>query len=88
MQHFGNECADHAAALGAFGFVSNHNFSTRWAYPSFDSNLCFAICHNFGVPTIFASSVSHVSHGDCALQIEEKESMHRETDRERKEKVL
>ena len=29
----------------------------------------------FGVPTVFESSVSHVSHDDVALQIESKESM-------------
>ena len=34
----------------------------------------------FGVLTMFESSVSHVSHDDIALQIESKESMHRETD--------
>ena len=34
----------------------------------------------FGVSTMLEASVSHVSHGDCALQIEDKESMHRETD--------
>ena len=27
--NLGNECADHAAALGTFGLTSNHNFSTR-----------------------------------------------------------
>ena len=48
----------------------------------------------FGVSTVFEASVSHVSHGDSALQRESKESMPRETDgetereRERKEKVL
>ena len=49
MQHIhsyapkkGNECADHAAALGTFGLVSNQNISTCWAHPSFDSNSCFA----------------------------------------------
>ena len=37
MQHvyghsgnLGNECADHAAALGTFGFTSRHNVATRW----------------------------------------------------------
>ena len=37
MQHvyghggnLGNECADHAAALGTFGLTSNHNVITRW----------------------------------------------------------
>ena len=34
----------------------------------------------FGVSTKFEASVSHVSQGDCALQKEDKESMHRETD--------
>ena len=55
MQHiyshaekFGNECADHAAALGAFGLVSNRNLSTRWVHHSFDSASCFATCHNLG----------------------------------------
>ena len=43
----------------------------------------------FGVLTMFESSVSHVSHDDFALQIECKESMHRETDclRERGRKM-
>ena len=45
-ENFGNECADHAAALGAFGLVSKHNLSTRWARQSFDSVSCFDICHN------------------------------------------
>ena len=47
-ENLGNECADHAAALGAFGFVSNHNLSTRWTRHSFDSASCFATCHNIG----------------------------------------
>ena len=47
-ENLGIECADHAAALGAFGFVSNHNLSTRWARHSFDSLSCFATCHNLG----------------------------------------
>ena len=34
----------------------------------------------FGVLSMFESSVSHVSHDDFALQIESKESTHRETD--------
>ena len=52
MQHvyglsgnLGNECADHAAALGALGLVSNHNISTRW---TFDPAACFASCNNIG----------------------------------------
>ena len=47
-ENLGNECADHAAALGAFGLVSKHNLSTRWALHSFDSVSCFATCHNLG----------------------------------------
>ena len=48
MQHvyghtwnLGNECADHAAALGTFGLVSNHNLATRWARHNFDTSACF-----------------------------------------------
>ena len=47
-ENLGNECADHAAALGAFGLVSNHNLSTRWTHHSFDSASCFASCDNLG----------------------------------------
>ena len=36
-ENLGNECADHAAALGSFGLVSNHNLATCWAHHSFDS---------------------------------------------------
>ena len=53
MQHvygwnLGNECADHAAALGAVGMVSSHNLSTRWTHHSFDTAACFASCNNIG----------------------------------------
>ena len=47
-QNLGNECVDHAAALGTFGLGSNQNVCTRWAHPSFDSNSLFALCHNLG----------------------------------------
>ena len=47
-ENLGNECADHAAALGAFGLVSKQNLSTRWARQSFDSVSCCDICHNLG----------------------------------------
>ena len=47
MQHvyghtgnLGNECADHAAAQGTFGLLSNHNLSTRWARHNFDTCAC------------------------------------------------
>ena len=46
MQHvfghggnLGNECADHAAALGTFGLISSHNVVTRWIRHNFDT-LC------------------------------------------------
>ena len=38
-ENLGNECADHAAALGAFGLVSKQNLSTRWARHSFVEKL-------------------------------------------------
>ena len=47
-QNLGNDCADHAATLATFGLASNQNISTRWAHPSFDSDSCFATCHNLG----------------------------------------
>ena len=47
-ENLGNECADHAAALGVLGLVSNHNLSTRWTHRSFDSASWFATCHNLG----------------------------------------
>ena len=42
----GNECADHAAALGTLGFTSNHNVATRWIHHNFDASACFDGCHN------------------------------------------
>ena len=52
MQHvyghsgnFGNECADHAAALGTLGFTLNHNVATRWINNNFDASACFDGCH-------------------------------------------
>ena len=44
----GNECADHAAALGTFGLASNHNLSTRWVRHHFDTSACFRSCNNIG----------------------------------------
>ena len=55
MQHvhghtgnLGNECAVHAAALGARGLVSSHNLSTRWVRHNFDTSACFDSCFNIG----------------------------------------
>ena len=36
-ENIGIVCTDHAAALGAFGLVSNDNFATRGTHHSFDS---------------------------------------------------
>ena len=55
MQHvyghtgnLGDECADHAAALGTLGFVSNHNLITSWVHHNFDTSSCFDACNNIG----------------------------------------
>ena len=44
MQHvyghggnLGNECVDHAAALGTFGLTSSHIVATRWIHHNFDA---------------------------------------------------
>ena len=53
MQHLyghggnlGNECADHAAALGTCGLISSHNIATRWVHHNFDATVCFTDCKN------------------------------------------
>ena len=53
MQHadgpsgnLGNECADHAAALGTLGFISSHNVTTRWIHHNFDADACLDGFHN------------------------------------------
>ena len=46
--NLGNDCADHAAALGALDLVSSHNTSTRWARQTFDTAACIASCNNIG----------------------------------------
>ena len=53
MQHvyghsgnLGNECADHAAALGTLDLTSNHNVATRWIHRNFDASACFEGCNN------------------------------------------
>ena len=45
MQHvfghggiLGNECADHAAALGTCGLISSHNVTSRWVRHTVDSD--------------------------------------------------
>ena len=44
--NLGNECADHAAALGTFGLTSSHNVATRWIRNNFDASVCFDGCNN------------------------------------------
>ena len=46
--NLGNECADHAAALGTFDLVLNHNFAARWLRHNFDTAACFGSCNNIG----------------------------------------
>ena len=53
MQHvyghngnLGDECADHAAALGTFGLTSCHTVATRWIHNNFDASECFDDCNN------------------------------------------
>ena len=48
-----NECADHAAALGAFGLVSNQNIRARWMHSSFDSTSLFAPGDNLDDASLF-----------------------------------
>ena len=43
-----NECADHATALGTFGFVCSHNFATRWVRHTFDTIAYVDACNNVG----------------------------------------
>ena len=45
-QNLGNECADHAAALAAYGLISNQTIHTHWIRSSFDSISLSAPCDN------------------------------------------
>ena len=42
-QNAGNACAGHAAALGAFGLISNQNIRTRWVHSSSDFTTLFDV---------------------------------------------
>ena len=44
--NLGNECADHAAALGSLGLNSSHNVTTRWDRHNFDTSACCDGCNN------------------------------------------
>ena len=55
MQHvyghtgnLGDECADHAAALGTFGHGIKSYLSTRWVRHNFDTSACSGSCNNIG----------------------------------------
>ena len=45
-RNLGNECADHAAALGTYGLISSHNVATRWIHHNFVASVCFDGCNN------------------------------------------
>ena len=40
-ENFGNDCADHAAALGTLGLISRNNVASRWIRHNFDTSECF-----------------------------------------------
>ena len=44
--NLGNECADHAAALGSLGLISSHNVTTRWVRHNFDTSVCCDDCNS------------------------------------------
>ena len=44
--NLGNGCADHAAALGSFGFISSHNVATRWVRHNSDTSACCDGCNS------------------------------------------
>ena len=69
MQHvyghggnLGNECADHAAALGTFGVTSSHNVATRWIHHNFDASVCFDGCNNISEVWNECSTVEQMQH--------------------------
>ena len=69
MQHvkghggnLGNECADHAAALGTFGLTSSHNVATRWIHHNFESVACFWLLSQL---EIFFGPTTTSPNGGC-----------------------
>ena len=59
--NLGNECADHAAALGSLGLISSHNLATRWVRHNFDISACCGDCH----------SISEVLENCVALELKQ-----------------
>ena len=45
-RNLGNECADHAAALGSLGLASSHNLAARWVRHIFDTSACCGGCNS------------------------------------------
>ena len=60
--NLGNECADHAAALGTFGLTSSHNVVTRWIHHNFESVACFWLLAQL---EIFLERTTTSSNGGC-----------------------
>ena len=66
MQHvyghtgnLGNECADHAAALGSLDLISSHNVATRWVRHNFDTSAyCETSLPQDGVSAVFTIGFS------------------------------
>ena len=44
--NLGNECADHAAALGSLGLITSHNVATHWVRGNFDTSACCDGCNS------------------------------------------
>ena len=44
--NLGNECANHAAALGSLGLISSRNDAARWGRHNFDTNALCEGCNN------------------------------------------
>ena len=73
MQHvhrhagnFGNECADHAAALVSLGLVSSHNLATRWVGHNFDTSACCGDCDSISEVCCVPHRVLSDSHARIA----------------------
>ena len=59
-ENLGNECSDHAAALGTFGLVSNHNLSARW-------NPILGLLFHVQIGGIFEENVEEIDLARIAL---------------------
>ena len=57
--NLGNECADHATALGTSGFTSSHNVTTRCIHHNFDSSV-MAVTRDLGTITAHSNKCDDV----------------------------